>query len=386
MATSSSHVQHQDSSLLSSDEQHKLDAFLVNINFQDDPARLLASIPRSPDRPSHLPLHALSTLLERKRDLPWPVLQVHQTYTELWKQLPEASKARTVERNHPGAQLARQTLKRCKATYNSLLDVLHPSSNETALIDPETGNTLSHRNLYACIRDFSLPVQTTVPTRRRSSLTVEHRNKSRKTRKPVVAISLPNGFLLALTVLCTATHYTAAPLAHGQNVGAEQFKSDVLASRASHIMASPEDVERLGLRKPWLEESGIRVTLVQLSPQTMTPELQSLSNGLVSQSTTRNQPNGPDDAAILLTTSGTSGKKKIVPLRLHSLLSGVGMVAASWGLDSGMRCLNQMPLNHSGGLVRNLFSPVVTGGSIICCPGFDGEGFWECIETYEPTW
>lgn len=380
-----SHVE-QDMALLSSDEQHTLDAFLVNINFEDNPARLLASIPRSPSRPSHLPLQALSTLLERKRDASWPALQIHQTYQELWKQLPESSKSKTADRTNAGVQLVRQTLKRCKATYTSLLSVLHDSSDQTALIDPETGNTLSHRQLFACIRDFSLPVQTTIPTRRRSSLTADHRNKSRKPRKPVVAISLPNGFLLALTVLCTATHYTAAPVAHGPNVGAEQFKSDVLQSRASHIVANPEDVERLGLRDSWLDEYGIRVTLIKLSTETLMPELHSLSNGLVSQGTASNQANGPDDIAILLTTSGTSGKKKVVPLRLHSLLSGVSMVASSWGLDSSMRCLNQMPLNHSGGLVRNLFSPVVTGGSIICCKGFEGEGFWECVERFQPTW
>ena len=51
-----------------------------------------------------------------------------------------------------------------------------------------------------------------------------------------------------------------------------------------------------------------------------------------------------------------------------------------------MRCLNQMPLNHVGGLVRNLFAPIMSGGSVICCSAFDANLFWDCVEDFAPTW
>lgn len=51
-----------------------------------------------------------------------------------------------------------------------------------------------------------------------------------------------------------------------------------------------------------------------------------------------------------------------------------------------MRSLNQMPLNHVGGLVRNLFAPVMSGGSVICCSAFDANLFWNCVEDFAPTW
>ena len=63
-------------------------------------------------------------------------------------------------------------------------------------------------------------------------------------------------------------------------------------------------------------------------------------------------PNLADDTGIMLFTSGTSGTKKLVPLSIHSMVAGVAMVVESWGLDTTMRCLNQMPLNHVGGLIR----------------------------------
>lgn len=41
---------------------------------------------------------------------------------------------------------------------------------------------------------------------------------------------------------------------------------------------------------------------------------------------------------------------------------------------------------YSGGLVRNLFAPLVTGGSTICCPSFDPNLFWDLVEDDNPTW
>lgn len=40
----------------------------------------------------------------------------------------------------------------------------------------------------------------------------------------------------------------------------------------------------------------------------------------------------------------------------------------------------------SGGLVRNLFAPILAGGSTICCPAFDPNLFWDVLEAQSPTW
>jgi acyl-CoA synthetase (AMP-forming)/AMP-acid ligase II/acetyltransferase-like isoleucine patch superfamily enzyme len=208
--------------------------------------------------------------------------------------------------------------------------------------------------------------------------------------KPVVAISLPNGPLLAITVLATATYYTAAPVAHGNGVGKDQFKVDVLQSRSNIVLASAEDVSRLGLRDPWLTEAGIAVLLIDLS-DSLDLIMRNIDGAFINSSIAGStsdhpRPNTADDTAILLFTSGTSGTKKLVPLSVHSMVCGVAMVVESWGLSESMRCLNQMPLNHVGGLIRNLFAPVFSGGSVICCAGFDANLFWDCVEDHSPTW
>ena len=53
----------------------------------------------------------------------------------------------------------------------------------------------------------------------------------------------------------------------GSGVGAEQFKTDVLQSQSNVVLAAAADVERLGLRDPWLAEAKIEVCLVELSPK-----------------------------------------------------------------------------------------------------------------------
>ncbi|KAK4626435.1 Oxalate--CoA ligase [Fulvia fulva] len=325
---------------------------------------ILQHIPRAAS--SFGPLATLSTLLEAIPG-PWPVLELQRTHTALWRLLPEEAKAgRATTTAH---RLIDHSLQQCKTSYASLLDLYHPESSNIAIVDPETGRSAYHNKLATSIANFRLPLHS-VPGQ----------------RKPVVAISLPNGPLLAMTVLATAAYYTAAPVAHGSGVGKEQFKADVLQSKSNLVLACITDVERLGLRDAWLKAANIPVLLVDLADD-FTLILHNLEGREVKPNTIAQPvPNTADDTGIMLFTSGTSGTKKLVPLSIHSMVCGVAMVAESWGLSESMRCLNQMPLNHVGGLIRNLFAPVFTGGSVICCSAFDANLFWDCVEDYAPTW
>lgn len=41
---------------------------------------------------------------------------------------------------------------------------------------------------------------------------------------------------------------------------------------------------------------------------------------------------------------------------------------------------------NSGGLIRNIFAPIFSGGSTVCCPAFDPNCFWDVVESGLPTW
>jgi acyl-CoA synthetase (AMP-forming)/AMP-acid ligase II len=81
-----------------------------------------------------------------------------------------------------------------------------------------------------------------------------------------------------------------------------------------------------------------------------------------------------------------SGKKKTVPYTLDTLTVGATCVIASWGLCPGDVCFNMMPLFHVGGIVRNLLSPILSGGATVLAPGFDAVQFWDCAGSLGVTW
>jgi acyl-CoA synthetase (AMP-forming)/AMP-acid ligase II len=61
-------------------------------------------------------------------------------------------------------------------------------------------------------------------------------------------------------------------------------------------------------------------------------------------------------------------------------------VARGLGLSLEDRCLNVMPLFHIHGLVAGLLAPLVSGGSVVCAPGYDGSSFLDWLELHAPTW
>ncbi len=94
----------------------------------------------------------------------------------------------------------------------------------------------------------------------------------------------------------------------------------------------------------------------------------------------------PEDVALILFTSGTTGKPKIVPLTHSNIYSCTKNIVSSLLLSSKDRCLNVMPLFHSGGLVMSLLSTLFAGGSIICTNGLVASQFFGWLSELSPTW
>ena len=93
-----------------------------------------------------------------------------------------------------------------------------------------------------------------------------------------------------------------------------------------------------------------------------------------------------NDVALILHTSGTTSRPKMVPLTHANLLASAGNIAATLRLAEEDRCLNVMPLFHIHGLVGALLSSVFAGASVICTPRFDSKQFFHWLELLAPTW
>ncbi|KUL87836.1 hypothetical protein ZTR_03174 [Talaromyces verruculosus] len=302
-----------------------------------------AAHPESAQRLSHL-LSSYSA--------PWPAGPLILAFQDIYKSLPESVKAgNDVEISHLRAQV--------KAATPTIAELIGRDSRP-GFIDVNTGQTLTHNAIKTFVESFEIPIESSCHG------------------KPRVAVILPNGPLMALAVLAFANRYTILPMA--SNTVPEQLHMDIQQAQADAIVALDADIGNLHLAdgsRPvfgveLLEDLTFKVVSTQypaLAPQTMAP-------------------NSEDDIAIILFTSGTSGKKKLVPITTYNLIAGTIATIESVGLSESDTCLNMMPLNHVGGIIRSIFSPIVAGGATICCPVFDPNMFWDAVRNpnMRPTW
>lgn len=94
----------------------------------------------------------------------------------------------------------------------------------------------------------------------------------------------------------------------------------------------------------------------------------------------------PDDTALLLHTSGTTSRPKLVPLTHRNLSASARNVAETLALRQDDRCLNVMPLFHIHGLVAALLASLAAGGAVACTPGFHPTRVFDWLRTLDPTW
>lgn len=98
------------------------------------------------------------------------------------------------------------------------------------------------------------------------------------------------------------------------------------------------------------------------------------------------EPPEAEDIALVLHTSGTTGRPKRVPLTHANLFRSAENIAQTLRLSPADRCLNVMPLFHIHGLIGAVLSSLSAGGSVVCTPGFDAFRFFDWLEGSSPTW
>jgi len=96
--------------------------------------------------------------------------------------------------------------------------------------------------------------------------------------------------------------------------------------------------------------------------------------------------NGPDDLALVLHTSGTTARPKIVGLRQRNLHASMTNIARTLALSADDICLNVMPLFHIHGLMAALGAQLAVGGAVVCTPGFNALKFFGWLAEFRPSW
>jgi long-chain acyl-CoA synthetase len=92
----------------------------------------------------------------------------------------------------------------------------------------------------------------------------------------------------------------------------------------------------------------------------------------------------PDDVALLLYTSGTTGRPKGAMLTSQNLFTLLDAVGPMWGLDERTRSIACMPLFHIGGIGWAL-AALRFRGTVVLVKAFDAEGLLETISRERAT-
>ena len=195
-----------------------------------------------------------------------------------------------------------------------------------------------------------------------------------------VAIVLPNGPEMAAAFVCVAQAAVTAPL----NPAYKREEVDFYLSdlRAKAILL-PE-----GHDGPALEAArahGLVILRVAVDPGMPAGTFRLLPEGRADGTPDKGMPKA-DDIALILHTSGTTSRPKIVPLLQSNVAASALNIGRSLALTAGDRCLNVMPLFHIHGLVAAVSASLAAGASVWCAPGFDALKFFGWMEAARPTW
>ncbi len=100
----------------------------------------------------------------------------------------------------------------------------------------------------------------------------------------------------------------------------------------------------------------------------------------------KDSASAPSDDALLMYTSGTTGKPKGVCLTHTNLISGGRNTCLGHELTESDRGLCVLPLYHINGLCVTLYGSLVAGASLVVPERFSTRGFWELVKDHRCTW
>ncbi|MBX3734933.1 MAG: AMP-binding protein [Verrucomicrobiae bacterium] len=94
----------------------------------------------------------------------------------------------------------------------------------------------------------------------------------------------------------------------------------------------------------------------------------------------------PDDDALLIFTSGSTGTPRGVLLTHAGLVASAANGRNAHDLRPEDRSLCVLPWHHLNAITITLLPTLCSGGSVVLCPGFRLERFWQWMSEFGCTW
>ena len=197
-----------------------------------------------------------------------------------------------------------------------------------------------------------------------------------------VAIVLPNGPEMASAFVSLAAGVTTAPLNPGYRRKEYDFYLEDLGAKALVVEVGSESDAIDSARA-----RGTSVIRLHVPEGARAGEFDLIAqDGHASASPETPGPAEPDDIALVLHTSGTTSRPKIVPLLHRNVCASAKNIRSTLRVTPEDTCLNIMPLFHIHGLMAPVLASLSAGATVVCTPGFNALKFFSWLDEVEPTW
>ncbi len=195
------------------------------------------------------------------------------------------------------------------------------------------------------------------------------------TKKNTVAIVLDNGLDFVVSFLSVINNCISAPLNPNYSIGEFEFYYGDLKPKLiitnfdekhpSVVVAKKNNIKIIKISNCLLEVSSIKK--------------------INKDKIKKNIPT-TKDIAIILHTSGTTSKPKMVPLNHENLLSSSDNISKTLKLKTKDKNIILMPSFHIHGIVASILAPLYAGSQIVVLPKFNVLTFYSYLDKYNPTW
>lgn len=194
-----------------------------------------------------------------------------------------------------------------------------------------------------------------------------------------VAIVLPNGPEMATAFVTISQAATAAPLNPAYQMDEYMFYLEDLQAKALVVAADYDGPALFAAAK-----TGARIIRLAVNDGAPAGAF-SLAIGAGGGEADTDAP-GPGDVALILHTSGTTSRPKIVPLTHANIHASAQNIMASLALTPADRCLGIMPLFHIHGLIAGVSATLAAGAQMCCTSGFNALQFFGLLDEIRPSW
>ena len=155
----------------------------------------------------------------------------------------------------------------------------------------------------------------------------------------------------------------------------EQSPGGLVVSGGPNVSEATKAAVRAGTKlglpiyRVWIENGDIKITVEQTTNRTVFVDK-------------------PRNTALILYTSGTTGKPKLVPLSHGNMIASIQNIVATYDLSDRDTTYAVMPLFHAHGMMASVFASLGSGGRIILpsTGKFSPSVFWQELNGNKCTW